>query len=107
MTVAGLDLWLVILAAGLGTFAIRLSFFLLFERVDTVPPRVRWALSFVPAAVLSALVAPEFVALSPSEFSPARLLAGVLAALVAWRTESVLATIVSGLAAVMVLQAAL
>ncbi|WP_254543512.1 AzlD domain-containing protein [Halomarina pelagica] len=102
-----LELWLVILAAGLGTFAIRLSFFLLFERVDTVPPRVRWALSFVPAAVLAALVAPEFVSLAPGGTSTPRLLAGVLAALVAWRTESVLATIVTGLAALVAFQAVL
>ncbi|MFC6836357.1 AzlD domain-containing protein [Halomarina ordinaria] len=107
MSLAGLDLWLVILAAGLGTFLIRLSFFLLFERVDTVPTRVRWALSFVPPAVLAALVAPDIVALSPESFSPARLLAGLFAVAVAWRTESVLATIVSGLVALVVFQTVL
>lgn len=103
----GPTLWAVILAAGAVTYAIRASFLVGSERVGTLPPRVRRGLSYVPAAVLAALVAPEFLAVAPGEFSLPRLLAGVLAALVAWRTGSVVATIAAGLLAVTALGAVL
>ncbi|NHN57591.1 MULTISPECIES: AzlD domain-containing protein [Halorussus] len=95
-------LWLVILAGGVGTFALRASFVALFGRLDDVPPRVERALRFVPAAVLSALLVPELVfadgglALSPAN---PKLLAGAVAAAVAWRTEDILATLVAGMGA--------
>ena len=103
-------LWLVIFAAGLGTYALRVSFVALFGRLDDVPPNVERALRFVPAAVLSALVVPPFVladgqlALSPAN---PELVAGVLAALVAWRTEDILATLVAGVGALWLLNFAL
>jgi branched-subunit amino acid transport protein len=109
MTAAPLSdalLWVVILAASVGTFAIRLSFIALFGRFD-VPPRLEQALGFVPAAVLTALVAPRLVyldgalALGPGN---ERLLAGALAAVVAWRTESMLWTIVVGMVALWTLE---
>lgn len=98
-------IWLVIVAAGAGTLALRLSFILLFGRIDTVPPRVVGVLRFVPAAVLAALVAPALVALSASTggpveavYDPAKVVAGGVAAVVAWQTENVLATIGVGMA---------
>ncbi|MFC4360041.1 AzlD domain-containing protein [Halobium salinum] len=114
------EIWLVVLAAGLGTFALRLSFVLLFGRVDEVPDRVVGLLRFVPAAVLAALVAPAFLALSADpasapvavsrlglglDFETPKLVAGAVAALVAWRTENVLATIGVGMVALWVVQA--
>lgn len=102
----GVTLWLVILAAGVGTFAIRLSFIALFGRFD-VPDGVERALRFVPAAVLAALVAPQFVVADGSvALSPAnpRLLAGALAAAVAWRTEDIAATLAAGMGAIWVLE---
>jgi branched-subunit amino acid transport protein len=95
-------LWLIIIAAGIGTFALRASFVALWGRLDDVPPEVEQALRLVPAAVLSALVVPQFVladgqlALSPGN---PQLLAGAVAALVAWRTEDILATLVAGMGA--------
>lgn len=95
-------LWLVILAAGVGTFALRASFVALFGKFDDVPPTVERVLRFVPAAVLSALVVPQLafadggLALSPAN---PKLLAGALAVLVAWRTEDILATLVAGMGA--------
>ncbi|WP_115863872.1 AzlD domain-containing protein [Halorussus litoreus] len=95
-------LWLAILAAGVGTFALRVSFVAMFERFDEVPPGVERALRFVPAAVLSALVAPQVLAadggVALSAANP-RLLAGALALAVAWRTEDVFATLVAGMGA--------
>ena len=93
--------WVVILGASVGTFAIRLSFIALFGRFD-VPPRLEQALRFVPAAVLTALVAPRLVYLDGAlalGLGNERLLAGALAAAVAWRTESMLWTIVVGMIA--------
>lgn len=101
--------WLVVVAAGAGTLALRLSFVLLFGRIDAVPPRVVGVLRYVPAAVLAALVVPALAALSAEptlgvQYDPAKVVAGGVAALVAWRTESVLATIGVGMAALWALQ---
>ena len=103
-------IWLIILAAAAGTYALRLSFVLLVGRGDGAPPPAQGVLRFVPAAVLAALVVPALVSLSVSPsphlvYDPAKLAAGGLAALVAWRTEDVLATIGVGMVALWVLQA--
>jgi len=97
-------IWLIILAAGLGTYVLRLSFVLLFGRIRQLPPTVEGLLRFVPAAVLAALVVPAVVSLSLTpapalSFRTGRVLAAVIAALVAWRTGNVLATIGVGMAA--------
>jgi branched-subunit amino acid transport protein len=100
-------IWLVLLAAGLGTFAIRLSFIALLGRVDEIPRRVRLVLAYVPAAVLAALVAPSLATLDGTVvvgLGNERLLAGAVAAVVAWRTENVLATIAVGMAALWAIQ---
>ena len=96
-----IDVWAVIALVGVGTFLIRFSFFVLFEYLETVPAGVERALRFVPAAVLAALVAPAVVVVDGSpaiSLANGRLLAAGLAVVVAWRTESVLATIVAGMA---------
>jgi len=102
-----MTIWLIILAAGLITYAMRLSFIQIFER-QQIPPSVLRALRFVPPAVLSAIIFPELVLQSGKmDFSPGnyRLLAGLLAALVAWRTKNVLLTILFGMAVIWLLQA--
>lgn len=91
-------LWLIAAVAGVCTFAIRFSFVYLFGRVDEVPPALRRTLRFVPAAVFAALVAPALLGgAATGDLDPDRLLAGAVAAAVAWRTESVTATIVVGM----------
>ena len=98
---SGIDVWAVIALVGVGTFLIRFSFFVLFEYLETVPAGVERALRFVPAAVLAALVAPAVIVVDGSpavSLANGRLLAAGLAVVVAWRTESVLATIVAGMA---------
>jgi branched-subunit amino acid transport protein len=100
--------WLpVLVAAGLVTFAIRLSFVALLGRVE-LPPIVTRALRFVPPAVLSAIIFPELLvrdgALSVG-LENGRLVAGVLAAAVAWQTRNVLLTIATGMAALWTVQA--
>jgi branched-subunit amino acid transport protein len=100
-------LWATILIVGLLTLSIRLSFIVFMDRMR-VSPIVQQALRFVPVAVLSALIAPALFFpggsfdLSLGNF---RLIAGILAIVVAWRTKNVLLTIFSGMACLLILQA--
>lgn len=93
--------WVLIATIGVLTFAIRGSFIALFGRLDEVPPGVERTLRFVPAAVLAALVGPALLTVDPATGVLAydKLVAGVVAALVAWRTENVLATMTTGMVA--------
>jgi branched-subunit amino acid transport protein len=97
---------LVFIYGGLLTFAMRFSFIYLVGRAR-LPERVRRLLRFVPAAVLSAIIAPELL-LHPGglDLSPAnsRLLAGLLAVLVAWWTKNTLVTILVGTGFMLALQ---
>lgn len=102
-----MTLWLAIVAAGLLTYGQRLSFITLWERMH-MPAWLRRALRFVPVTVLVALIVPDVLIVDGALYvSPEndRLLAGILAAGVAWRTQNVLATIVVGMAALVLLQA--
>lgn len=96
-----MKLWLVILGMTACTFALRASFLLLPARVQLPDLLVR-ALRYVPAAVLTAIWAPELLlqkgvlSLSPGN---ERLLAGIVAIAVAWRFRVTFGTIVAGLAA--------
>lgn len=89
--------WPAIVAIGVGTFLLRASFLYLYERID-LPERGERALELVPAAVLSALVAPSFLAPAGTVavVGNDRLVAGAVALAVAWRTENILATLVVG-----------
>lgn len=102
-----MNLWWVMLAGGALTFATRLSFIYLLGRTDP-PTWLKRGLRFVPVAVLTAIVIPELLLHSGSldiSLSNARLLAGLLAVLVAWRTRSALLTILLGMLALLALQA--
>lgn len=107
MTFSSATLWAVILAMGIGTFALRFSLLGLSGYVQGLPPRAERALQFVPAAVIAALVFPSLFVVDGtlSIAGNDRLLAGAIAAPVAWRTEDILTTIVVGIGALLVLQA--
>jgi branched-subunit amino acid transport protein len=101
-----LDLWLVLLLGGLGTYLIRLSFILIFQHVE-IPPYLERMLRLVPPAVFSAIVLPELLVRDGAvqfSFSNLRLVAGLLAAIIALRTRNVLVTIASGMVILWVLQ---
>jgi branched-subunit amino acid transport protein len=101
-----MNIWLVMLIGGLLTFATRLSFILLLERVR-MPDWFRRGLRFVPVAVLSAIILPDLVSPNGSLFLSWRnpqLLAGLAAILVAWKTKNVILTILAGMAALLVFQ---
>jgi branched-subunit amino acid transport protein len=102
-----MNIWLVILLAGLVTYATRLSFILLLDRIQ-VPDWFRRGLRFVPVAVLSAIILPELTSpegsLSLTWRNP-QLAAGAVAILVAWRTKNMLLTILAGMAALFIFKA--
>ena len=102
-----MSIWLIMILSGLVTYGIRLSFIQLFGKIEG-PLWLGRALRFVPPAVLSAIVFPELLMPSGTldiSLSNLRLLAGVLAGYVAWRTKNVVLTIAVGMAALLVLQA--
>jgi branched-subunit amino acid transport protein len=102
-----MNLWWIMLAGGLLTFGTRLSFILLLDRISP-PPWLYRGLRFVPTAVLTAIVIPELLTHSGSldvSISNDRLLAGLVAAGVAWRTRSALLTILVGMLVLLALQA--
>ena len=100
------EIWLVLILAGVLTFLTRLSFIVLLGKFDA-PLWLTRALRFVPTAVLTAIIVPDLVlkggalAISPTN---ARLIAGVIAIGVAWRTKNALITIGVGMAALLVLR---
>jgi branched-subunit amino acid transport protein len=101
--------WLTMACMGLVTYLIRLSLIALLGRVE-VPPLVQRGLRFVPPAVLSAIVFPELLRPNGAfalSLGNVRLLAGVLAALIAWRTKNVFLTIAVGMLALWALRALL
>lgn len=101
------QVWLILGLAGVGTFAIRYSFIGLLRRsADEIPELARRALRLIPAAVLAAIAAPSLTH-PGATFDPwnERMLAGLVAAVVAWRTKNVLATITAGMATLWLLQA--
>ncbi len=104
-----MTLWLLVLIAGLLTFGTRLSFIMLLHRLK-VPGWFLRALRFVPMAVLSAIIFPQLTtrnSVLDISFRNPQLYAGALAILVAWRTKSVLLTILAGMAALLICQALL
>jgi branched-subunit amino acid transport protein len=95
------NIWLIIVGMAALTFGQRASFLLLPDHVQ-LPLLLRRALRYVPAAVLTAIWAPELL-LQKGVLSLAlgneRLLAGIVAIAVAWRFRVTFGTIVAGLAA--------
>lgn len=93
--------WIVMAVSGLATYLIRLMP-ILYVGKRALPSWLERALRFVPPAVLTAIIVPEVlipggqVAIS---LSNARLLAALLAMLVAWKTRNTILTIVVGMLA--------
>jgi branched-subunit amino acid transport protein len=101
-----MNIWLVMLLGGLITFGMRFSFIYLFGKFE-IPEVMRRALHYVPPAVLSAIIFPEIL-MQQGRLVPSlennRLLAGLVAVLVAWFTKNTLLTILAGMAALLILQ---
>jgi branched-subunit amino acid transport protein len=93
------QMWMVIFGGMLVTYATRLSF-LVFVLPERLPSLLRRGLRYAAPAVLAAIILPSVVIptanASASPIHP-RLIAGALAALVAWRTRNTWITIAAGM----------
>jgi branched-subunit amino acid transport protein len=101
-----LYLWLTILIAGLITYGIRLSFIWLFGKFE-LPDWLKGALRYVPPAVLTAIIFPELLIQNDQialTLANDRLLAGLAAIFVAWRTRNAVLTILTGMGVLWLLQ---
>ena len=95
-----LTIWMIILAAGLGTYALRWSFLGAFGN----RPMPGWAqklLRYTAVAVLPAIAAPlvAWPAATGGQTDPARLIAAAVTMGVGLVTRNVLAAILTGMAA--------
>lgn len=101
-----MSFWVFMLAAGLTTFLTRLSFIGLEGRWE-IPATLKRGLRFVPPAVFSAIVFPD-VFMQGGQLSltldNSRLVAGLAAGLVAWKTKNSILTVVVGMAVLWLLQ---
>ncbi len=92
------DIWATILLAGAGTYLLRASFLAVADRLVDLPPLVERVLRQIPPAVLAALVVPQLLRPAGSlDLWQPELLAGVVAALVSWKTRNIAATLVVGM----------
>lgn len=100
------QVWVAMLLSGAGTFAMRAAFLAAAHRLAIVPPWVQRLLRQIPPAALASIVVPAL--LRPEgriDVTQARLYAGLLAALVAWRTRNIILTLAVGMAALLAIRA--
>ena len=98
--------WSAILLSGAGTFAMRASFLAAANRLARVPPSIQRLLRQIPPAALAALVVPALVRPHGTfDIVQPRLAAGIVAAVVAWRTNNVALTLVVGLGVLIAIEA--
>lgn len=96
-----MSVWLALAGMTVVTFALRASLLVLPARIQ-LPPLLRRALRYVPAAVLTVIWAPELLLRSGSlnlATDNHRLLAGIVAIAVAWHFRRTFVTIAAGLLA--------
>jgi branched-subunit amino acid transport protein len=104
---SSLTIWVIIFSVGLVTFVIRFLPIALLSRL-ALPEWLKKALVYVPPAAMTAIIAPAlfFAGGAPTiALDAPRLGAAIFAALLAWRTRSVLWTVVLGMVALWGLQA--
>lgn len=93
------NVWVLIISLSLLTFLLRGSFLLFGTKLE-LPKSFDRIFRYIPAAILAALVGPAFVknngALDYSFTNPF-LLAGLIAIVIAWRTKSILITLIAGM----------
>ena len=100
-----MKLWIIIAGVSITTFLLRASF-ILFANPHKFPHAFRQALSFVPAAVMAAIVMPGLAmpnGVLDLAWTNPRLVAGLLALLVAGRSRHPLAAVAVGMPALWLL----
>ncbi len=99
-------IWVAIILSGIGTYAMRASFLVFAHRLADVPLGVQRLLRQIPPAALAAIVVPALFRPEGSlDLWQPRFLAGVVAALVAWKTRNIALTLAVGIGIVMLLDA--
>ena len=102
-----MNLWLIIVGMGVITYAIRLSMIVMSGQIQ-LGYQLQRALRYVPPAVLSAIILPEMVQPGGTldvSLGNERLLAGLIAIVVAWSTKNMIWTVAVGMIALWILQA--
>lgn len=97
------DAWIVIAAAGLGTFALRGAFLLFADRAVTVSPGIERVLRMIPPAALAAIVALQLSDPHGSTGLVSRLVAASVAGAITWRWANLAVALLVGMATVIVL----
>ena len=101
-----MSIWVILVSAGMLTYAMRLSFILLVGKKE-IPKNIKMGLQFVPPAVLTAIILPEVLyqgEIIQLGFNNYRLLAAILASIVAWKTKNAILTVLIGMLALWTLQ---
>ena len=104
--IGGLGAWLIVVSAGLVTFAVRASFILLPPDTD-VPRWLTGSLKYVAAAVLPALLTPDVLfrdAAAGDVLNVYRIIAAIVAAAFAIKTRSTIGTMLTGMAVLWILK---
>lgn len=99
-------LWIALLIIGVVTFAYRASFIFFLEQLQ-LSTWLQQALRFVPVAALTAITVPELLVRNgviAVGWQNERLVAGIMAACVAWWTKNIVLTLVIGMGALYLLQ---
>ncbi|MBG7609693.1 MAG: AzlD domain-containing protein [Anaerolineae bacterium] len=100
------SIWATIITVGIFTYLTRLSFILLLEYWQT-PPIFQRALRFVPISVFAAIILPDLVFPNNSPniivFAP-RFFSGIIAIIVAWKTNNVAWTIIVGMGTLLLIK---
>jgi branched-subunit amino acid transport protein len=98
-------IWIILLVATVATFLFRYSF-LWLAGYRQMPERLEHVLRFIPPAVLSAMTFPAILtpAVETADWHAPRLLAGILALIVMWKTRKSLQTLIWGMASLWLLR---
>lgn len=95
-----------IVFSAVGTYAMRASFLAFAHRLADVPPGVQRLLRQIPPAALASIVMPALLRPEGTvDVLQPRLLAGVAATVVAWKTRNTALTLVVGMGIVMLIDA--
>jgi len=97
MELSSIDIWLIIIVVGIGTFLIRFSFIGLIGNRE-IPPWLLRHLRYTPVAVIPGLVAPLVLwpEATGGEPDPARLSAAAVAFAVGYFTKNIILSVLGG-----------
>ena len=99
------NVWLAVVVGGAGTFAMRAVFLVAAQSFTRLPPWVHRLLRQIPPAALASIVAPALLRPTGTiDLASPELAAGLIAALVAWRTRSAGLTLVAGMGLLVLLR---